>query len=153
MRKVDSKFGYSSPKLLAQIEYCIDISIAPPPMISYTSPRYRGQNSLWYCRLLNLSWVRSRLNINFYEPATTSNLLWVSFYFVKISHKLMLQDKLLGTNIKMTSYQRRCDVIASTLIRRHFNVMCPLGNNDSKTIPKKKQKQKSKHLQGTLISY
>ena len=30
-------------------------------------------------------------------------------------------------NIKMTSYQRRCDVIASTLIRRHFNVVCPLG--------------------------
>ena len=27
---------------------------------------------------------------------------------------------------KMTSYQRRC---ASTLIRRHFYVMCPLGNN------------------------
>ena len=27
----------------------------------------------------------------------------------------------------MTSYQRRCDVIASTLIRRHFNIVCPLG--------------------------
>ena len=30
-------------------------------------------------------------------------------------------------NIKMTSNQRRCDVVASTLIRRHFNVVCPLG--------------------------
>ena len=30
-------------------------------------------------------------------------------------------------NPRMTSYQRRCDVIASTLIRRHFNIVCPLG--------------------------
>ena len=37
-------------------------------------------------------------------------------------------------NVKRTSYQRRCDV-ASTSIRRCFDIMCPLGSG--KTLQKR----------------
>ena len=37
-------------------------------------------------------------------------------------------------DVRMTSYQRRCDVIASTLIWRHSDAMCPLGKLSSRYV-------------------
>ena len=50
---------------------------------------------------------------------------WYKFTYLMINSAEQAQQ---AHSIKMTSYQRRSHHVASTLIRRHFNVVCLLGD-------------------------
>ena len=80
-------------------------------------------------------WGSSALNdFKFYTSEGSGG--WKVRLFFSYTPWSLLVTTQQAHNIKTTSYQRRCDVIitskwrdhvASTLIRRHFDVMCPLG--------------------------